>query len=73
VRAYVSDVLALAQRAGMPALKIYLMDAPQPNAFATGRDPNHAAVAATHIHKCLPCNFRYLDILARSSSSKPLA
>jgi heat shock protein HtpX len=47
VRAYASDVLALAQRAGMPAPKIYIMDSPQPNAFATGRDPNNAAVAAT--------------------------
>jgi heat shock protein HtpX len=47
VKAYVSDVLALAQRAGMPAPKIYLMDSPQPNAFATGRDPKNAAVAAT--------------------------
>src|SRR5262249_58721521 len=27
--------------------KVYLIDEPQPNAFATGRDPEHAAVAAT--------------------------
>ena len=27
--------------------KVYVMDNPQPNAFATGRDPEHAAVAAT--------------------------
>ena len=47
VRNYVSDVQALAQRAGMPTPKICLMDSPQPNAFATGRDPNHAAVAVT--------------------------
>jgi heat shock protein HtpX len=47
VRAYAADVLALAQRAGMPAPKVYIMDSPQPNAFATGRDPNNAAVAAT--------------------------
>ncbi len=37
----------LAGRAGMPMPKVYLIDNPQPNAFATGRDPNHAAVAAT--------------------------
>ncbi|MGE0741651.1 MAG: zinc metalloprotease HtpX [Hyphomonadaceae bacterium] len=47
VQAYVEDTLALAQRAGLPAPKIYIIDNPQPNAFATGRDPSNAAVAAT--------------------------
>jgi heat shock protein HtpX len=37
----------LAGRAGLPMPRVYLMDNPQPNAFATGRDPEHAAVAAT--------------------------
>ena len=37
----------LAARAGLPMPKVYIMDNPQPNAFATGRDPEHAAVAAT--------------------------
>lgn len=32
---------------GMPMPKVYLIDDPAPNAFATGRDPNHAHVAAT--------------------------
>ncbi|MBL8531837.1 MAG: zinc metalloprotease HtpX [Hyphomonadaceae bacterium] len=47
VRAYVQDTLALAHRANLPAPKIYLIDNPQPNAFATGRNPENAAVAAT--------------------------
>lgn len=37
----------LAGRAQMPMPKVYLIDEEAPNAFATGRNPNHAAVAAT--------------------------
>jgi heat shock protein HtpX len=38
---------ALACRAGLPTPRVYLIDNPHPNAFATGRDPDHAAVAVT--------------------------
>ena len=37
----------LAARAGLPMPRVYLIDNPQPNAFATGRNPQHSAVAAT--------------------------
>lgn len=37
----------LAQRADLPMPKVYLIDEDAPNAFATGRNPEHAAVAAT--------------------------
>lgn len=37
----------LAERAALPMPKVYLVETDQPNAFATGRDPHHAAVAVT--------------------------
>ena len=37
----------LTQQAGMPMPRLYVIDSPQPNAFATGRGPKHAAVAVT--------------------------
>ena len=37
----------LAQQAGLPMPRVFLIDEDAPNAFATGRDPEHAAVAAT--------------------------
>jgi heat shock protein HtpX len=43
----VGIVERLSARAGLPMPAVYVIDQPQPNAFATGRDPEHASVAAT--------------------------
>lgn len=37
----------LSEKASLPMPKVYIVDSPSPNAFATGRNPNHASVAAT--------------------------
>ena len=47
IRAYASDVLEMAANAGLPRPRVTIVENSQPNAFATGRNPEHAAVAAT--------------------------
>lgn len=42
-----SMIQELSQNAGLPMPKVYIIENPQPNAFATGRNPQNAAVAAT--------------------------
>jgi heat shock protein HtpX len=44
---YYGIVEGLSERAGLPMPKVYLIKSDQPNAFATGRNPSNAAVAAT--------------------------
>jgi len=46
----------LSSRAGLPMPRVYVSPAPQPNAFATGRNPHHAAVAVTEglLTQCPP-------------------
>ncbi len=46
-RNYYNMVKELAQNAQLPMPKVYVINEQQPNAFATGRNPEHAAVAAT--------------------------
>jgi heat shock protein HtpX len=47
IRNYVLDVAEMAAKAGLPRPRITVIESDQPNAFTTGRDPAHAAVAAT--------------------------
>jgi len=57
-------VQQLAQRANMPMPRVYIIDEDQPNAFATGRSPEHAAVCA---------NSGLLQLLSREEVTGVLA
>jgi heat shock protein HtpX len=46
ISGFVRDVYALADSAGLPRPRVHISGSEQPNAFATGRDPAHAAVCA---------------------------
>jgi heat shock protein HtpX len=46
--AFYSMIRRLAIRAGLPMPRVYIIPSESPNAFATGRNPDHAAVAATN-------------------------
>jgi heat shock protein HtpX len=60
----VSLVRELAGRADLPMPKVYIIENPQPNAFATGRNPAHGAVAVTT---------GLLNILSREETAGVLA
>ena len=47
VRTYAADVHEMAAAAGLPRPRVFVIEEDQPNAFATGRNPQNAAVAAT--------------------------
>lgn len=47
IRTYVVDTLEMARRAGMPAPRVAIIPGDQPNAFATGRNPQNGVVCAT--------------------------
>lgn len=57
-------VAKLAKKANLPMPKVYIIDSPIPNAFATGRDPEHAAVAI---------NSSLFDLLSRDEIEGVLA
>ncbi len=64
----VDDVAWLAARAGLPTPRVCLVDSPQPNAFATGRDPEHAAIAVNTGLSAILTREERLGVLAHELS-----
>ena len=62
-------VRSLANRMDIPEPRVYFIDAPQPNAFATGRNPRHAAIAVTRGIVEMMSYQELETILARSTKS----
>ena len=58
----------LTQNAGIPMPKLYIINNPMPNAFATGRNPNHAAVAVTDSIVAMLTKDELLGVLAHELS-----
>ena len=54
----------LATYARLPKPRVAIIDSPSPNAFATGRDANHAVVAVTYGHRHLLCRDELAGVLA---------
>src|SRR5258705_2084919 len=54
----------VAQTAGLPTPRIFVIDQPAPNAFATGRDPQHAVVAVTRGILDIASERELTDVLA---------
>jgi heat shock protein HtpX len=61
-------VATLAERAGLPMPKVHIVDSPQPNAFATGRNPEHAAICVTSGLMRIVSNEELAGVLAHELS-----
>ena len=75
-------VQRLAERGNLPMPKVYIIDSPVPNAFATGRNPEHAAVAVTTAltwcwsslpRRCWSCWYRFCRPSAQSWPSSAIS
>jgi heat shock protein HtpX len=63
-----ATIQLLAERAGIPMPRVYLVDRPEPNAFATGRDQKHGAIAVTSGLLALMDDRQLIGVLAHELS-----